>query len=510
MTGLPIAVVGASAAGLAAAEALRRFGWRGPLTLIGDEPHLPYDRPPLSKQLLHGAWTPEKLLLRTADQLAPLDLDLRLGTRATGLDVAGRTLTLDGGAGASPLAHGRERGTLRCAGVIIATGVAARTLPGADRIAGVHTLRTLDDALALRGRLADGGTPGSEGVASGGPPGSEGVAAGGGGGGRRVVIVGNGVLGCEAAAVARELGHEITLVGIEATPMAAAVGTDIGELLAEEHRARGVRLLTGAVDGFETAPADPAGSGELPGAGAPRVTAVRLAEGGSPAGEGVASGAPPGSGGIAAGGGGGSRLPADLVLLAIGSRPAVDWLDDPALDISDGLRCDTYCAAAPGVYAAGDVARWDHPVHGRPLRFEHRMNATEQGMAAARNLLAELAEEASGPAGTTAAAGAAAVTEAAPAPERRPFAPVPYFWSDQYAVKIQAYGLTAGADRVETTVLDRAARRAVALYGRDGSAVGVLAAGLPPRQVRALRAVIAAPLPWEEARERIAAVTAAG
>lgn len=156
MTGLPIAVVGASAAGLAAVEALRRSGWRGPLTLIGDEPHLPYDRPPLSKQLLHGDWTPEKLTLRTAEQLAPLALDLRLGTRATGLDVATRTLTLDGGE------------QLGCAGVIIATGVAARTLPGADRIAGVHTLRTLDDALALRSGLANGGAPGSEDVAAGG------------------------------------------------------------------------------------------------------------------------------------------------------------------------------------------------------------------------------------------------------------------------------------------------------------------------------------------------------
>ncbi|MFK0259900.1 NAD(P)/FAD-dependent oxidoreductase [Streptomyces angustmyceticus] len=466
MTGLPIAVVGASAAGLAAAETLRRSGWRGPLTLIGDEPHLPYDRPPLSKQLLHGAWAPEKLLLRTTDQLAPLDLDLRLGTRATGLDVATRTLTLDDGA------------ELACAGVIIATGVAARTLPGADRIDGVHTLRTLDDALALRSRLAGGGAPAGEGAA-----------AGGGGGGLRLVIVGNGVLGCEAAAVARDLGHDVTLVGIESTPMAAAVGTEVGELLAEEHRARGVRLLTGAVDGFETATADPAGGG------APRVTAVRLAEGTTP------GGGTPGSGGAAAGGGGGSRLPADLVLVAIGSRPAVEWLDDPALDTGDGLRCDAYCAAAPGIYAAGDVARWDHPVHGRPLRFEHRMNATEQGMAAARNLLAELASAAPAPAGAE---------EAAPAQERRPFAPVPYFWSDQYDVKIQAYGLTAGADRVETTVVDRAERRVLALYGRDGSAVGVLMAGLPPRQVRALRAVVAAPLPWEEARERIAAATAPG
>ncbi|BDM70994.1 pyridine nucleotide-disulfide oxidoreductase [Streptomyces nigrescens] len=421
MTTRPIAVVGASAAGLAAAEALRRFGWTGPLALIGDEPHLPYDRPPLSKQLLHGTWDPERLLLRTQEQLDPLGLDLRLGTRATGLDVAARTLTLDDG----------ER--LDCAGVIIATGVAARTLPGADALTGVHTLRTLDDALALRGRLA--------------------------GGGRRLVVVGNGVLGCEAAAVARELGHEVTLVGQDPVPMAAAVGTAVGELLAEEHRARGVTLRTGVVDGFDTE--------------GTTVSAVRLADGG--------------------GGGGVTRLAADTVLLAIGSTPAVGWLgDDPALDTTDGLRCDAYCAAAPGIYAAGDVARWEHPVHGRPLRIEHRMNATEQGMAAARNLLAELAADGADP------------------QERRPFAPVPYFWSDQYDLKIQAYGPTAGADRVETPVLDRAGRRVLALYGREGRAVGVLAAGLPPRRIRALRAVVATPLPWEEARERIDAATATG
>ncbi|GAB7029796.1 FAD-dependent oxidoreductase [Streptomyces sp. NPDC021749] len=459
MTSRPIAVVGASAAGLAAAEALRRFGWTGPLALIGDERHLPYDRPPLSKQLLHGTWEPERLLLRTKDQLDPLGLDLRLGTRATGLDVAARTLTLDTG----------ER--LDCAGVIVATGVAARTLPGAERLTGVHTLRTLDDALALRGRLADRG--------------------------RRLVIVGNGVLGCEAAAVARELGHEVTLVGPDPVPMAAAVGTAVGELLAEEHRAHGVTLRTGVVEGF-----DALGDGVT-------VGAVRLADGGAsasggaagegPSGEGgVVSGCAPVSGGVAAvgegeGEEGATRLPADTVLLAIGSTPAVGWLgDDPALDTTDGLRCDAYCAAAPGIYAAGDVARWEHPVHGRPLRIEHRMNATEQGMAAARNLLAELA------------------AEGADGQERRPFAPVPYFWSDQYDLKIQAYGPTAGADRIETPVLDRPGRRVLAVYGREGRAVGVLAAGLPPRQIRALRAVVATPLPWDEALTRVGAATATG
>ncbi|MFE6691154.1 NAD(P)/FAD-dependent oxidoreductase [Streptomyces sp. NPDC057743] len=449
MTARPIAVVGASAAGITAAEALRRAGWDGPLTLIGDEPHLPYDRPPLSKQLLHGAWEPERLLLRSKEQIDPLSLDLRLGTRATGLDVATRTLTLDDG----------ER--LTCAGVIIATGVAARTLPAADGLAGVFTLRTLDDALALRDRLS--------------------------GGVRRLVVVGNGVLGCEAAAVARELGHEVTLIGRQPVPMVAAVGAGIGELLAEEHAARGVRLLTGEVAEFEAA-SDPA-----PGAPA-QVGGVRLADG--------------------------SRLPADLVLLAIGSEPAVSWLTDPALDTTDGLGCDAYCAAAPGIYAAGDVARWEHPLHGRPLRFEHRMNATEQAMAAARNLVAELtaerAAEADDPAegdGPSAGDGpgeADGTAAGAKRPERRPFAPVPYFWSDQYGLKLQAYGLTAGADQVETTVLDHDARRAVALFGRDGRAVGVLACALPPRQIRALRAAVATPLPWEEARDRVREGTTAG
>ncbi|MER7987065.1 FAD-dependent oxidoreductase [Streptomyces noursei] len=432
MTTRPIAVVGASAAGITAVEALRRAGWTGPLTLIGDEPHLPYDRPPLSKQLLHGAWEPARLTLRTAEQLAPLDLDLRLGTRATGLDVATRTLTLDDG----------QR--LACAGVIIATGVAARTLPAADGLTGVFTLRTLDDALALRDRLS--------------------------GGARRLVVVGNGVLGCEAAAVARELGHEVTLVGRQPVPMAAAVGPVMGELLADEHRARGVRLLSGEVAGFETADA----AADRP----VQVDGVRLADG--------------------------SRLPADLVLLAIGSEPAVGWLADPALDTADGLGCDAYCAAAPGIYAAGDVARWEHPVHGRPLRFEHRMNATEQAMAAARNLIAELTAEAA--ANGTAEAGG----DGAEPPERRPFAPVPYFWSDQYGLKLQAYGLTTGADQVETTVLDRDARRAVALFGQAGRAVGVLACALPPRQLRALRALVATPVPWEEARDRVREATTAG
>ncbi|MFI8993159.1 NAD(P)/FAD-dependent oxidoreductase [Streptomyces sp. NPDC053542] len=406
-----IAVVGASAAGLAAVEALRRGGWTGELTLVGDEPHLPYDRPPLSKQLLSGDWERDRLGLRTADQLDALDLDVRLGTKATALDAGTRTLTLAGG----------ER--LECDGVIVATGVRARTLPGLARLDGVHTLRTLDDALALRTWLS--GAP------------------------RRLVVAGNGVLGCEAAAVARELGHEVTLVGRDPLPMGRLVGDGVGALLAAEHERHGVRMLTGSLDVVETVDG--------------HVTGVRLTDG--------------------------STLGADTVLLAIGSEPAVDWLRaDAALDTADGLRCDEYCAAAPGVYAAGDVARWYHPGHGRHLRIEHRMNATEQAMAAAKNLLVELGVSQD---------------------ERRPFAPVPYFWSDQYGMKLQAYGVLAGADRAETVLLDKEQRRVAALYGRDGQATGVLAAGLPPRQIRGLRAVIATPGPWEEAHSRLLAAVGA-
>ncbi|GAB2791005.1 NAD(P)/FAD-dependent oxidoreductase [Streptomyces daliensis] len=411
-----IAVVGASAAGLAAVEALRRAGWDGALTLVGEEEHLPYDRPPLSKQLLSGDWEPERTALRAAAQLDALDLDLRRGTRATGLDPAARRVTLDDGT------------VLDCAGVIVATGVRARTLPGTEGVAGVHELRTLDDALRLRERLA---TPG-----------------------RRLVVVGMGVLGAEAAAVARKLGHEVTLVGPGDAPMVRPLGAGVGELLARVHRDNGVELLTGRrVAGVE---ADGEG----------RATGVRLADG--------------------------THVPADTVLVAIGSDPAVEWIAGPdgtagGLDLTDGLGCDAYCAAAPGIYAAGDVARWHHPVLERGLRVEHRMNATEQGLLAARNLLAELDGERFG--------------------ERRTFAPVPYFWSDQYELKLQAYGDLDATDHVELLHLaedpDAAPRRAAALYGRAGLATGVLAVGLPPRQVRGLRALVATPSPWNEALARL-------
>ncbi|WP_406437456.1 FAD-dependent oxidoreductase [Streptomyces sp. NBC_01613] len=379
-------VVGASAAGLAAAETLRREGYDGTLTLVGDEPLAPYDRPPLSKQLLAAEWEPEKLALRTSDDLAKLDLDLRLGVAATGLSLAD---------GAVELADGS---TLPYDGLVIATGVRPRRLPGE----GGHVLRTLDDALRLRDRL----TPG-----------------------RRLVVVGAGFLGAEAAAVAWRLGCEVTLLEPAPVPLAHAVGTDVGEVLTRAHLERGVDLRCGATVTEVTE------------------DGVRLADG--------------------------ELVEADEVLIAIGSLPNTGWLDGSGLTVGDGVVCDEYCEAAKNVYAVGDVARWYNPLFGTSMRIEHRTNAAEQGMAAARNLLNPDA--------------------------RKPFAPVPYFWSDQYDMKIQAYGYLRGHDEVAVVQGDLAERRFVAAYRTGDRLTGALAVGVPPKEIRRWRQAIATRASWAEA-----------
>ncbi|MPY64427.1 NAD(P)/FAD-dependent oxidoreductase [Streptomyces spongiae] len=382
-----VLIVGASAAGLAAAETLRREGYDGTVTLVGDEPHAPYDRPPLSKQVLAGAWQPERLGLRGPADLDALGLDLRLGTAATGLDVTDRTVRLADGS------------TEPYDGLIVATGVRPRRLPGE----GAHVMRTLDDALALRDRLGPG---------------------------RRLVVVGAGFLGAEAASVARGLGAEVTLLEPAPVPLAHAVGTRVGEVLSRVHELRGVDLRTGVTVNEVTK------------------DGVRLA--------------------------GGEVVEADEVLVAIGSLPNTEWLDGSGLSVADGLVCDEYCEAAPGIYAAGDVARWHNPLFGTSMRIEHRTNAAEQGMAAARNLLA--------------APGA-----------RKPFAPVPYFWSDQYDMKIQAYGYLRGHDEVAVVEGDLAERRFVAAYRTGDRLTGALAVGMPPKAIRQWRQAIALGANWRDA-----------
>ncbi|WP_089103723.1 NAD(P)/FAD-dependent oxidoreductase [Streptomyces hyaluromycini] len=202
-----VLVVGASASGLTTVESLRRKGYTGEIAVIGDEPHAPYDRPPLSKQVLSGAWEPQRATLRTEEILSGLAADFVLGDEAVALDPAARTVRT---------ASGRE---LSADAVVLATGVRPRILPGQQGLAGVYVLRGLDDALALKAELRPGA---------------------------RLVVVGEGVLGSEIAATARTLGLEVTLTGPLSAPMALQVGPMVGGLLAELHQEHGVRLRLGA------------------------------------------------------------------------------------------------------------------------------------------------------------------------------------------------------------------------------------------------------------------------
>ena len=227
--GPAVVVVGASLAGLRAVEELRHRGFDGPITVVGAEPHLPYDRPPLSKQLLAGEWGLDRVALTvpTPGGLDGLGVDWRLGTRAVGLDTARRRVALEGGE------------ELPYDGLVIATGATPRRLPGTDGLAGVHTLRTLDDALAIRAELDAG--------------------AG------RVVVIGAGFIGAEVAATCRARGHAVTLLEALPVPLERALGREMGTVVAELHRDHGVDLRLGVgVAGFE-------GDG--------RVERVRLADG---------------------------------------------------------------------------------------------------------------------------------------------------------------------------------------------------------------------------------------
>ena len=219
----PVVVIGGSLAGLRSAQAMRREGHTGPLTIVSEEPHWPpYDRPPLSKQVLVGSLEPERVRLRVPEDL---EADVRTSRCAVGLDLAGRTVLLDDG----------ER--LSYGGLVVATGATPRRIPGTDGLAGVHVLRTIDDCLALRSDLD---------------------------GAMKVVVVGAGFIGCEVASACRTVGLEVTIVDLLPLPL-APLGARAGEVVRTLHEGHGVDFRLGSgVAGFD---------------GDDTVTGVRLADG---------------------------------------------------------------------------------------------------------------------------------------------------------------------------------------------------------------------------------------
>ncbi|MFG1960743.1 NAD(P)/FAD-dependent oxidoreductase [Nonomuraea sp. NPDC049028] len=265
----------------------------------------------------------------------------------------------------------------------------------AQDLVGVHTLRTLDDALALRERLR---------------------------GARRVAVIGAGVLGCEIAATARTLGAEVTLVDPLPTVMVRQLGDELGSLVGALHESHGVRVRTGVgVAGLTGAAAgdgpgrDGPGADRLGGGGpAGLVGAVELTSGES--------------------------VPADVVVIAVGSVPATGWLAGSGLSLTDGVECDSHCRAAPGVYAVGDVARWHHELLGTSIRLENRTNATQQAMAVAADIMGDGA----------------------------PYTPIPYFWTDQYDVKLQIHGHIPPGARLRPLDGEPGSGRFAALAEVDG------------------------------------------
>ena len=312
-----VLIVGASLAGLSTARALRSQGYIGSLTIIGDEIHRPYDRPPLSKEFLGSLDGQVELSLEADGE--DLDVTWRLGERAAGLR------PLPGGGAELEL-----RGGDRISGdrIVIATGATARcTLPGVE-LPGVHLLRTLDDALALRNDL-------HEAVRS----------------GRSVVVVGGGFIGSEVAATARELGCRVTLVVPDDVPLRAALGP-YADAIGNLHTLHGVSIRSHA-----------------------RVRGVHL-----------------GAAGLEVILADGDPIPAAAVVLGIGAAPAVGWLADSGLDLGSGgaeaIRCDEHGATnLEGVFALGDCAAWHNPGLGYHYQIEHWTSAKERGAVVAARIL---------------------------------------------------------------------------------------------------------------------------
>ncbi len=387
MTNNGIVIVGGGLAAARTAEQLRRSEYTGPVTIVSDEVHLPYDRPPLSKEVLRKEV--DDTALKPREWYDENDITLRLGSAATGLDTREQTVTLADGT------------VLGYAELVIATGLVPRRIPAFPDLEGIRVLRSFDESLALREHASAA---------------------------RHAVVVGAGFIGCEVAASLRGVGVDVVLVEPQPQPLAAVLGEQIGELVARLHRDEGVdvRLDVGVT--------------EVRGEG--HVDTVVLTDG--------------------------TELPADLVVVGIGSRPATEWLDGSGIEVDNGVLCDEAGrTSAPNVWALGDVASWRDPL-GHQARVEHWSNVADQARVVVPAMLGQ---------------------------DVPSIAVVPYFWSDQYDVKIQCLGEPQATDIVH--MIEDDGRKFLAYYERDGVLVGVVGGGLPGKVMKA-RAKIAAGAPISE------------
>ncbi len=362
-----VVIVGAGQASAQLATSLRQGGFGGPINVIGEEPYLPYQRPPLSKKFLSEPRAPESLLLRPAAFWRDHDIRFHLGVRVGAVDLHRRCAVL---------ADGRE---LSYGALVFATGTSARRLPcpGIDS-PGVFSLRSIDDVLRLRPAVDAA---------------------------RRIIIVGGGYIGLEVAAVVGGEGRQVTVLEAEDRVLKRVTGAEVSAFFDQFHRKRGVDIRLGArlaaVEGDD------------------RVIAIRTEQG--------------------------ERLPADLVLVAAGARANDDLAVAAGLPCQDGILVDEEArTASADVYAIGDCTRFPSRRYGRRLRLECVQNAIDQAKAAAGSMLGN--------------------------PQR--YDPVPWFWSDQYDLKLQIAGLAEDHDEA-AIVGDPGTARFSVDYRRRGRLIAV-------------------------------------
>jgi 3-phenylpropionate/trans-cinnamate dioxygenase ferredoxin reductase subunit len=365
-------VIGAGQAGQSIVTTLRGQGYAGQITLIGDEPVVPYQRPPLSKAYLLGDMELDRLYLRPASYYADENIDLRTSTVVTGIDAASKTITTKHSSGAVE--------TLSYDALALTTGSAPRRLPAAigGDLKGVYTMRSLADADAVAPEFSAG---------------------------KSVLIVGGGYIGLEAAAVAAKKGLSVTLVEMSERILQRVASKETSDYFRTLHEAQGVKILEGI------------GLNRL--LGDTTVTGAELADG--------------------------STIDVDFVIVGVGIIPGTDLAEQAGLVIDNGIKTDLFARTSdPAIYAAGDCA--SYPYDGHQMRLESVGNAIDQGAIVAKNMLGQKIE----------------------------YTPKPWFWSDQFDVKLQIAGLSTGHDQV---VIREGAGMRSHWYYKNGQLVAIDAMG---------------------------------
>ena len=385
-----VVIAGAGHAAGQVVTSLRQHKFEGQIVLVGEEPYLPYQRPPLSKKFLAGEMPAERLYVKPASFYEDASVELHLDTRVTALDRAARRLETDAG---EPLAYDR---------LVLALGARVRRLPieGAA-LGGVHYLRSIADVEGIRGGLEPG---------------------------QRLVVIGAGYIGLEVAAVARQAGLEVTVIEVADRVMSRVVSPEISDFYQIQHTEQGVRFrLSTGVDAIT---------------GKKRVKSVTTSDG--------------------------EDIPADLVVIGVGIVPNTQLAADAGLSVDNGIVVDDHCRTEdPDILAVGDCTIHPNGIYGRQLRLESVHNALEQAKTAAANICGK----------DTA------------------YSQVPWFWSDQYDLKLQIAGLSEGYDDV--AIRGNPAERSFScLYLRDGRLIACDAINAPrdvvqSKQLIAEKALIA-------------------